>query len=363
MPMDIHDWSFSYMKHDISGLSFLSYVVDWIVYVAILTVAILFGSVIPPWYHEFLTNDISLMYSHVSEEDTVIPINILLVITVVLPLLQFVLCALYSPSSGTRRAWDIFAGLTCLCGSMATQLMITCVLKNICGLPRPDLLSRCQADIDLVPDEGLLTVAVCTNDNIFLLQEGFRSFPSGHLSTVFCGMVVTSLNIAGKFQVFDKRAMSTKIFLTIVPIIVACFVACTRISDNRHFLRDVVGGAIIGSSAAVWFYSQCFPSVFHLENAGRAYPPRRFGVAAFFNNVGGFWALREKIPGSFMDRILNTRSTLELLKNSDPIVNGEIDNPDELVNIQSNIRFLNRIAPIFKNRTLNLNTKQEETSV
>lgn len=56
-------------------------------------------------------------------------------------------------------------------------------------------------------------------------MEGFRSFPSGHASTVFCGMIITSLNMAAKLQTFDRRNNSFKVFLTIAPLLGAAFVA------------------------------------------------------------------------------------------------------------------------------------------
>ncbi|KAK6454141.1 diacylglycerol pyrophosphate phosphatase [Scheffersomyces xylosifermentans] len=361
----IQDWSFKYCKYDISALSFYSYALDWIFYISMLVVFILYGTIIPPRYQEFSLQDISLMYSYKTEDETVIPIFLLILIAIVFPALQFVVCSFYNRRtlSGARQAWDVFVGLMCLCGSMATQLMITCILKNICGLPRPDLISRCEPFIGTLPPtpppafppNGLVTVDVCTNDNIFILQEGFRSFPSGHSSTVFCGMVISSLNISGKLQVFDKRGISFKVILAIFPIMVACFVSCTRISDNRHFLRDVIGGSIIGTTVAVWFYLQYFPGVFHLENAGRAYPPRRIGVANFFNNVGGFWALEERLPGAFEERVLNTSTVITSLNDIDEAPSEHLMDPEELMDIPRNIEFFNKLGNRLKNTFLDLN--------
>lgn len=56
------------------------------------------------------------------------------------------------------------------------------------GRPRPDLYARCQLPADLTenPVHGLVSWTVCTRTD--LLQDGFRSFPSGHSSFAWAGM-------------------------------------------------------------------------------------------------------------------------------------------------------------------------------
>lgn len=334
---------------------------DWSVYLTILIVFMIYGSSIPPRYHEFLLEDTLLMFSYIPENETSIPLISLLVIAVGFPIIQFVVLAFFQRHSVTRIRflWDIHSGFLALCGSMAAQLMITTILKNICGLPRPDMISRCRPMIMETEDYVLAKVDVCEAYHeggaaLTILREGFRSFPSGHLSTVFSGMTIASLNIAAKVQAFDKRGSSIKILFVLLPMMVACIVACTRISDNRHFLRDVIAGSSIGVYTGYWFYSQYFPSVFVLENNGRAYPPRRIGVSRFLNNVGGFWKIRDKLPGSFNERVLNSDEVIPLLVN-----NGFDDASNNDVNIKqtaSNINYFNILRGKLKNKYINLNT-------
>jgi len=80
--------------------------------------------------------------------------------------------------------------------SLATAFMITQGMKNLFGKPRPDLLSRCQPDLDHIQDHAiggvvghalnpnwvLVTSAICTTDDADKLKDGFKSFPSGHAS-------------------------------------------------------------------------------------------------------------------------------------------------------------------------------------
>ena len=78
--------------------------------------------------------------------------------------------------------------------SLAIAFIITNGTKNAIGRPRPDLLARCNPDLtktlnstvggigDQV-DEGIRLVSwtICRNPGS-VLDDGFRSFPSGHSS-------------------------------------------------------------------------------------------------------------------------------------------------------------------------------------
>lgn len=68
--------------------------------------------------------------------------------------------------------------------------MITGALKNACGKPRPDIIDRCQPSG--APAFGLSNSTICTQTDHEILKDGFRSFPSGMLSTAPCAMFVLS---------------------------------------------------------------------------------------------------------------------------------------------------------------------------
>ena len=85
------------------------------------------------------------------------------------------------------RLWEMNCGILGLGLSSATAYMITSVLKNATGKPRPDLIDRCQpraGSQDPVPF-GLSNSTICTQTNHAILKDGFRSFPSGHSSSEF----------------------------------------------------------------------------------------------------------------------------------------------------------------------------------
>ncbi|KAI0172022.1 PAP2 superfamily-domain-containing protein [Hypoxylon sp. FL1284] len=93
-------------------------------------------------------------------------------------------------------------------------------MKNLFGKPRPDLLSRCQPDIPNVADyivgfhtpadDGTLNGAyngqlvkaeICKNPDADFLDDGFRSYPSGHASSAAAGLIYLSFFLASKFAI------------------------------------------------------------------------------------------------------------------------------------------------------------------
>ena len=82
--------------------------------------------------------------------------------------------------------------------ALAIAFIITNGAKEVLGKPRPNLLARCNPDIakrleaqvggigDQI-EEGikLYNTKICRNKG-HVLDEGFRSFPSGHSSCRHC---------------------------------------------------------------------------------------------------------------------------------------------------------------------------------
>lgn len=67
----------------------------------------------------------------------------------------------------------------------------------------PDLISRCRPDPGAVdPTFGLSTIAICHQSDRHIINDGFKSFPSGHASSavyldrakrMYCTDIVSSL--------------------------------------------------------------------------------------------------------------------------------------------------------------------------
>jgi membrane-associated phospholipid phosphatase len=87
--------------------------------------------------------------------------------------------------------------------SVVAAWFITNAMKNLFGKPRPDLLDRCEPDLDNLAKyiigglKGLPTAttagqlvdpSICKQADKHKLDDGFRSYPSGHSSSSAAGM-------------------------------------------------------------------------------------------------------------------------------------------------------------------------------
>lgn len=79
---------------------------------------------------------------------------------------------------------------------------------------------------------AIVTVSMKAIVNRTRPDGGSRSYPSGHTSTVFASAGVV-------YSHFGKAWGS-------VALLGATYVGLSRIADNKHYLKDVIGGAIIG---------------------------------------------------------------------------------------------------------------------
>lgn len=117
-----------------------------------------------------------------------------------------------------RKLWELHIGWLGLAFALAATWFVTNGTKNMLGKPRPDLLDRCNPDVDNfekyvvggvnVADgfQRLVSADICRgktgiDDPEGVLQDGFRSFPSGHSSSAAAGLIYLTLFIASKFAI------------------------------------------------------------------------------------------------------------------------------------------------------------------
>lgn len=158
--------------------------------------------------------------------------------------------------------------------SIALTLFLTDVIKNAVGRPRPDLLDRCHPKPGTKP-HTLVTIDVCTTPDGHKLQDGWRSFPSGHSSFSFSGLGFVSLYFAGQFQIFRTatggRDLSRALFC-LTPLVGAALIAISRCEDYRHDVYDVCVGSALGFTVAYWSYRRHWPSLTS-PLCAQPYPP------------------------------------------------------------------------------------------
>lgn len=76
--------------------------------------------------------------------------------------------------------------------SLALAALFTQGMKNLFGKPRPSLLARCNPGTPVAlssygqnfnPQWVLIDYSICQQTDMSILDDGFKSFPSGHASS------------------------------------------------------------------------------------------------------------------------------------------------------------------------------------
>ncbi|KAF3328873.1 lipid phosphate phosphatase 2-like protein [Carex littledalei] len=205
-------------------------------------------------FYRFVGKDMmnDLKYPH---KPNTIPTWAIPVISVLCPVvifLGFFVCK--------RDVYDLHHSILGLLFSVIITGVITDSIKNAVGRPRPDFFWRCFPDGKEVYDR--VAGEVICHGITKVINDGHKSFPSGHTSCAFAGLGFVSLYLSGKIMAFDKRGHVSKLCIVFLPFLAASLVGISRVSDYRHHWQDVfVGGFLV----AVFFYLQFFPLPNHSQ--------------------------------------------------------------------------------------------------
>ena len=147
--------------------------------------------------------------------------------------------------------------------SIVLTTFLTDIIKNAVGRPRPDLLDRCHPAQGTKPHK-LVDIDVCTTSDGHKLQDGWRSFPSGHSSFAFSGLGFLSLYFAGQFHIYRTATGGrdlSRALLCMAPLVGAAMIAISRCEDYRHDVYDVTVGSLLGMAIAYWSYRRHWPAL------------------------------------------------------------------------------------------------------
>ncbi|OJJ83416.1 phosphatase PAP2 family protein [Aspergillus glaucus CBS 516.65] len=273
----------------------LSYILDWTVIVIIAAIGYTWSNQ-TPIHRPFSLTDPNISYPETKHEK--VPFGLALALALILPALVIALVIIlripghtvhkYTPRSVLWRykLWEINAGWLGIALAVASAYATAKGLKLLFGKPRPDLLARCDPDLEnvaayVVGGLGrelpgapvLVTSKICRNRSHGLTKTGFVSFPSDHASLSFAGLTYFSLWICSKFSIAfpylpifpsntpepDSHPESTlsirkegaappiyTLVFPVIPISVAFYIVASRWTDHKHHGVDLLFGSSIG---------------------------------------------------------------------------------------------------------------------
>jgi diacylglycerol diphosphate phosphatase/phosphatidate phosphatase len=176
-----------------------------------------------------------------------------------------------SVPSASSKVHKLHVALLGLVTSLLVASFITDFIKNTVGRPRPDLLARCMPR-DGTPLHELVDWDVCTQTNRFKLDDGFRSFPSGHSSFSWSGLGYLTLFLCGQLGALKRHRGMGRCIVTVLPAIGAGLITISRTQDYRHDVYDVCSGTAIGMLCSWFCYRRYFRPV---ASAASAIPYER----------------------------------------------------------------------------------------
>lgn len=205
--------------------------------------------------------DPTLQYDYVPVDQQTISGEFNIWLTLMLPLAIMLLISI-----GRRSAKEAHHAALGLISGYIINDLVTNFIKGRVGRFRPDFFARCQWDA---------TREICTGIPA-MIQEGRRSFPSGHSSSAFYGCVFLVLFLAGKSRAFTFASTLPhsgtlysrllKLGLAIWPLFLCFFIAISRWEDHWHHPTDIIAGSVIGTILALIIYHIYHPTPFLASN-------------------------------------------------------------------------------------------------
>lgn len=170
-----------------------------------------------------------------------------------------------------RSFWDTNNGIVGLVYALLASSCFQVFIKWIVGGLRPHFYDVCKPDPSLFNAVGLnhgvgyqnymFTPEVCTGSQESV-RNALESFPSGHATTIFAGMVYLYLYLNAKLKVFSNyHPAMWKLLVLYMPILGACLIAGTLTIDHSHNWYDIIAGAVIGTVFAFSAYRMVYAAI------------------------------------------------------------------------------------------------------
>jgi diacylglycerol diphosphate phosphatase/phosphatidate phosphatase len=221
-----------------------SYLFD---YACVFALALASGLLFLPAPHSryVVPNDPTIAYPF-ADPDTV-PTWLLIALLAIVPVAIYLAVYLFV----LRNPLDLHNAYLGTLVALSLALVATESLKMSIGYKRPDYQARVASGIQS------------------RIDDGSKSFPSGHASTSFAVFMFMFFYVAGKLRVFHTSQAHSpvvaKLVASCIVLVLPFWVSATRVYDYRHHPHDVITGACIGCLAAGLGYFVTFYPLTHAD--------------------------------------------------------------------------------------------------
>ncbi|UJR14055.1 hypothetical protein I4U23_001052 [Adineta vaga] len=281
-------------------VSLIKIIFDGLSFLLILSTWLIFKYIVRPVRRPFLCSDLNLY--HPKPPKNVFPTWLLFVCAVVVPIIiillsesarwfyffrqkaaRFVYRLQIRSSIYNIPQWlgNLYIAIGIFAFASGVNSFLTNVGKVSFGRHRPHFIPSCfnkttYKDFCVDPTLwivnytciGEASATVVEKDGAFDIRQ---SFPSGHSSTAFCGLIFLALYI---HKVWRYRHLGLITYLMETGCFaLAAYIGITRVTDNRHHPTDVLGGAILGTGIAIIafrYMTQCMKRSVPLDSENEA---------------------------------------------------------------------------------------------
>ena len=238
---------------------FRRYLPDWLTTGTLLAYFFLVAEHARPFARQFKLSDSTLQHPFAVHER--VSGHACLALAAVVPSVVIALVTFFRKKH-KPGAWHVTqVSLLGLALTVAATGVLTDLLKCWVGRPRPDFLARC-GPAENTPLDEYVDVSVCTAPlGMSLLADGMRLTPLGHSLISFSAFLFLSMWIYGQFRLAQRPRDVHVHVLAGLPLVLASYVALSRVQDYRHHFVDIFTGGILGCTVAYVVYHKYFHGV------------------------------------------------------------------------------------------------------
>lgn len=241
---------------------FRKYIPDWVSAAVVLAYFFLVAEHAKPFNRQFKLSDPTIQHPFAYKER--VSGHECLFLAAVVPLITILVVTFIKHRNDKDTAWHVLqASLLGVAVTVSVDGVITDILKNWVGRPRPDFLERCGPQRGTASDV-FVDITVCTAPlGERILTDGMRLTPLGHSLISFSAFLFLTMWLFGQYNLVRDAANKAVhwYILAASPLLLATYVALSRTQDYRHHFTDVISGSMLGCAVAVVVYHRYFMPV------------------------------------------------------------------------------------------------------